>query len=192
VSVSIILDDPAQNGTMPDQPLQLAPGATASLDLTNLQPLPARVLQSIVVRSSGSPVVAELWQQRADPTGGGLAITMGSPVLATTWALPGLTLAQSNIFIDVVNPGGSSAVLHASTLGGDAAVPVPGLDGVTLPAGGRLRVRLTQQALGAAHVSLWATASSPVVVGFDRTTAAGAFGTNLSVGIPLSGTTSLP
>jgi hypothetical protein len=192
VSVSIILDDPAQNGTMPDQPLQLAPGATASLDLTNLQPLPPRVLHSIVVHSSGSPVVAELWQQRSDAIGGGLAITTGSPVLATTWALPGLTVAQSSTFVDVVNPGGSPATLHASVLVGGASTPVQGLDGVTVPARGRLRVRLTEKALGGASVALWTTSSSPVAVGWDRTTSNGAFGINLSVGIPLSGTTSLP
>jgi hypothetical protein len=69
---------------------------------------------------------------------------------------------------------------------------VQGLDGVTVPARGRLRVRLTEKALGGASVALWATSSSPVAVGWDRTTSNGAFGINLSVGIPLSGTTSLP
>jgi hypothetical protein len=149
-------------------------------------------LHSIVVHSSGSPVVAELWQQRSDAIGGGLAITTGSPVLATTWALPGLTVAQSSTFVDVVNPGGSPATLHASVLVGGASTPVQGLDGVTVPARGRLRVRLTEKALGGASVALWTTSSSPVAVGWDRTTSNGAFGINLSVGIPLSGTTSLP
>lgn len=192
VAVSIALDDPQKNGTMPDQPLQLAPGAVATVDLSSLQPLPADVVHSIAVHSTnGVPVTAELWEERSGSTGAGLAITAGAPVLATGWFLPGVVLAQSASFVDVFNPGAAPVILHATLLAGAAAGPVPHLDGATVPAGGRLRVALPEADLKQARASIVLQASVPVAVAWDSTST-GAHGSNLTVGVPLSGTTSLP
>lgn len=192
VTVSILLDDPEKNGTMPDQQLAVPGGSVATLALSSLQPLPAQVVHTIVVRSTnGVPVTADLWLENGSSSSeSSLAISSGTPVLATSWFLQGLKLAQSVTYVEVFNPGTAPVTLHATLLAGKAAAPVAGLDGVVVPAGGRKRVELPEAGVGHAQVSILLRGDAPVAVAWDRTSSA-SLGSNLSVGVPLSSTISL-
>jgi hypothetical protein len=131
------------------------------------------------------PVVAERSLAATAPASRtGIADTLGIPRTAERWVLAaGSATATSDEWVVVLNPGPKDATLSVRGLASGQLQAIEGLQGLSLPAGRRTAIRLTDHA-ARPDLSLLVTSDAPVVV--ERGVyAVGSPGIALSSGIPL-------
>ena len=193
VEVQIFLDDPVVNGTV--EPFSLTVGSMryGVIDLYEDGRIPAGVGGWVLVRATnGVPVVAgRLDGGNADAAEPGLAAVAGSPVQAEEWILPVASgPADDPAELVIVNPSasGDATVSLRADVGG-VSQELPGAASVIVPAGSRLVVSLSAEALGLEGISLLVSSDVPVVVGRSVVFASGDIADSL--GLPVVGTESL-
>ncbi len=169
VEVQIYLDDPTVNGTVEPFTLTVGPTRYGAVDLYEDGRIPAGIDGWVLVRSTnGVPVVAErLDGGNADAEESGLAAVTGSPVQAQEWILPHASGPAGDVAqLVIVNPSPSADAtvsLRADT--GGVSQELPGAASVVVPAGSRVVVSLSSEALGLEAISVLVSADAPVVVG---------------------------
>jgi len=187
VEVEVRLDDPGELG--PPEPFELtvAPGRYALVDLTAEERVPAGG-HALVVRSlNGVPVAAEKvnWT-KAPATSVGVTSTTGSPFAGPTWYFAAggpSTESARDEFLVLFNPDPDEDVTYDVTgFRGGQSIPIQGLQGGAIPAGGRAVIRLGDH-LDNDVLSVVIQASGPIVAerGLHRI---GGLGISQAMGIP--------
>ncbi len=195
VEVEFRLDDP--QGNAPPEPYELTvlPGRFAIVSLPD--PLagpddPPRVplgaAHSAVVRSlNGVLIAAERVIVSSGGSPRGVGATLGSPLAAPTWyfAGGGIVAGEREEFITVFNASSEEIVTFSVTpfAGGRLFAP-PGLQGLEIPPGGRVAVRLSEHT-DLERLAVVVQADGPVVAerGLYRTNGRGL---SQSMGVPLA------
>lgn len=169
VQVQVQLDDPATNGTVEPFQVSVPSHRAAVIDLGSDQRIPKSVGRWLLVRTiDGASVVAERWlgAPRTANTGG-LSLTMGVPVVATTWfGTLGTTGEISMAEAVIVNPSATatatvSLVLHSK----GRANAVQALAKMTIAPGQRRSLNMSEILIGRTDSSIEITSSVPVVMG---------------------------
>lgn len=163
------------------------PHRYAALDLHSEDRVPRDQAHAIFVRSlNGVPVVAERvsWAvEGADRRG--TSATLGSPLGATRWLLPaGSATDEVDEWLTLVNLAEEEATVTVTAFGDGQPIAVQDLQGVAVPAQGRLTVRLGSK-IERATLPLLVEADRPIVVerGLYRV---GGLGMSNSIAIPFS------
>ena len=169
------------------EPFELSVPARSALDLvTNDQTrIPKGVAHAAVISSTnGAGVVVERVTEAVKPsTRLGTATIFGSRMAAKRWLFPwGAATAAFDEWVTVFNPGTTPASVSVVALAGGQQIPVEGLQGVTVPPGRRVPVRLGDH-IARIDLSLLVDASAPVVVERGLFVAGGT-GMSSSMGIP--------
>lgn len=195
VQVEVQLDDPATNGTVEPFVASVPARRSITIDLAADPRLPKGVGRWYVVRSmDGRPIVASrtIAVPRAGSVGG-LAITSGVPVVATTWfgafPVPGETATS---FVAVANPNATRpATVRLSVSSGGRSKDVTGAVDVTIAPGRRLVVDLQKVTSGRSEGPYELVSDVPVVVGQWLSFTAPVDVSTLGA-LPLAGTVSFP
>lgn len=195
VQVEVLLDDPATNGSVEPFILQVASSRSAQIDLGSDPRIPKSVGRWLIVRSTNDALIVA---ERSvgvtkSASAGGLAFTMGVPVLATSWlgTLATTTDASSSL-IAVANPSATTtAVVTISThaLGSKREVSTTRM--VRIAPGQRLVLNLASVTTNRTGESVQVESDQPVVVGQWLTTSSPFEIITLS-DFPVVGTESLP
>ncbi len=198
IDVVVRLDDPDTNGVPEPFELTIAPNRFSIVNLHDPDPgagpdvperIPKGVGHSIVVESlNGVPVSAERVVTRSEPnTNLGVSATLGAPLAAPTWYFPGGGVSsERETYLTIFNASADAiASVDLTALVGGEAVPVEGLQGIEVPAGGRLAIKLSDHVGDGDDLPVVVSASGPVVVERGLYRVAGR-GTSLSMGIPLA------
>jgi len=195
VQVEIQLDDPATNGTVEPFVVQVASHRSSQIDLGTDPRIPKSVGRWLIVRSSSRvPIVAErsIGSTRGASVGG-LAFSMGVPVVATSW-LGTVSSATdvSTTLIAVANPSGSQTATVTISLHSKGSVaPVAAAKSVRIAPGQRIVLNLASATVGKADASVEVESDRPVVVG-QWMTVTGPFEIQTVSDFPVVGTESLP
>jgi hypothetical protein len=158
------------------------PGQYQEINLDDRVGASAGYWAAAVARGGGTFVVERVVRaipanRPADPGGtavppsvldlGGVTFSSGSPVLANGWVVPAATLPPGGAgLIVVTNLGTATVTLTVSATGAGGSQPVPAYTNVTLDAGARTTLDLTDPTLPAAggRRSVLVTADGPVAV----------------------------
>ncbi len=191
--VDVLPDDPSKNGTPEPFGLEIPPGRYAIVNLQDEDRVPKGVGHSTyVVSRNGVPLVAERFVSAASPASRhGVAVTLGAPLAAPTWYLPGGgTSAARDEFVTIANPGGKAVRYTITGLVDGRDLPVEGLQSVSLAPGARASIRLGDH-VQRDPLGLVITATGPVVVerGLYKV---GGSGISQSLAIPLAQGTVVP
>lgn len=194
VDVEVFLDDPETNGVPEAFELTVQPGRYAIVDLDKEERIPHRVGHHILVRSAnGRPVVAEQVVAGLEGAGRrGVGSTLGSPLGAPTWYLPGGgTTPERDEFLTVINLSDEDEVTYGVTaLASGQELAVSGLQDLTLAPGGRAVLRLGDH-IAREDLPLMLTGTGPIVV--ERTLyRPDGQGISQAMGIPLAAGTEVP
>ncbi|MEX1217889.1 MAG: DUF5719 family protein [Acidimicrobiales bacterium] len=195
VQVEILLDDPQTNGSVEPFVLQVASNRSAQIDLASDPRIPKSVGHWLIVRSTdNAPIVAErsIGATRAAPAGG-LAFTMGVPVLATSWIVTAASVPNiTSSLVSVANPSGTEmATITISIVSKGEIAAIPTATSIQIPPGQRFVLNLTSLTTGRTDASLRIDSDSPVVVGQWMTSATPLEILTIS-NFPVLGTESLP
>ena len=195
VQVEILLDDPATNGSVEPFLLQVASGRSAQIDLGSDPRIPKAVGRWLIVRSTNdAPIVAgrSIGASRSGSSGG-LAFSMGVPVLATSWLGTVASISEvSSTLIAVANPSATeTAIVTISTHAQGSVTDVASTRSVRIAPGQRLVLNLSAATAGRTSASVQVQSDQPVVVGQWMTSTAPAEIMTIS-DFPVVGTESLP
>jgi hypothetical protein len=195
VSVSVRLDQAAQNGTVSPFVTTVAPGGYSLIDVSGGR-IPVGVGFTAVARSAGDQsIVVDRFVTAVPPASpAGFDVTLGSPVVAGRWLVP---VASSSTATDatlvVANPSSQRPVrITVSTVAGGAAATLTGLANiVTIPAGGRSSFTVPTGPK-APEAAITVDAGGPIVVEerFDFT--GGGLSSALAVPLASTASTSAP
>lgn len=194
VEVEVRLDDPETNGTPEPFELTVAPERYAIVPLHEEERITPGVGHSTIVRSlNGVPVVAE---RAVAATEGaqrrGVAATLGAPLAAPQWFLPGGGVsAERDEFVTVLNPSIDEPVTFSViALANGQELAIQDLQDVELAAGARLSIRLADH-VQREQLPLVVIASRGIVVerGLYRV---GGDGLSQSMAIPLGSDVVVP
>ena len=169
VQVEVQLDDPATNGSVEPFVVQVASHRSAQIDLGSDPRIPKTVGRWLIVRSTnGAPIVAErsIGATRG-ASSGGLAFTMGVPVVATHWLGTIATAADvSSTLVSVANPSATeTATVTISTHSKGSVLAIATAKSVRIAPGQRLVLNLASATTGKSDASLEIESDQPVVVG---------------------------
>ena len=195
VQIEVQLDDPATNGSVEPFVLEVASNRAAQIDLGSDPRIPKAVGRWLIVRSmTSAPIVVErsIGTTRTT-TAGGLAFTMGVPVLATSWL--GTVARASDIsatLVAVANPSATATAtvtVSISSKGGRSSIATA--RSVRVAPGQRLLLDLLSLTTGITDGSILVDSDQPVVVGQWMVSSAPVDIFTIS-GFPVVGTESLP
>ncbi|HEV3225622.1 MAG TPA: DUF5719 family protein [Acidimicrobiales bacterium] len=195
VQLEAVLDDPASNGAVDPIPVSVPARGYAQVVINDQTRIPANVGHSVTVRSTnGIAVVAERVVTASAPDHHrGYGPALGAPVVATRWLFAHGQAATGKIAerIVVVNPSTDSiAHVRVTALAQGEPLAIDGLQGVEVPAGGRLAIDLLQH-VQRPDLPLLVESDTPVVV--ERALYAGkGRGISFAAGMPLFESVSLP
>lgn len=188
VEVEVRLDDPATNA--PPEPFELTvpPRRYSIIDVHAEERVPAGVGHALIVRSLNQvPVTAERVNAAVDPAPRrGVSVTSGSPLGAPTWYFPGggPTPARDEFLVLFNLDNDKPATFSVTGFSAGQTIAIQGLQSQSIPAGGRVVIRLGD------HIE---RADLPVVVTADGAIVAerglyrvGGGGMVQSMGIPLA------
>lgn len=202
VEVEVRLDDPEAT-EVPPEPFELTipPGrfsiadlhAAETPDAEEGEQLPSRIPEgvshSIIVRSlNGVPVAAERVVTASEPnTNLGVSATLGAPLAAPTWYLPGGGVTEErDEFLTLFNESTDRIVRFDVTgLADGQLLAFEGLQGLEIAPGGRRTIRLSNHVDNRERLPIVVEADGPVVVERGLYRVAGR-GISLSMGIPLA------
>jgi hypothetical protein len=195
VQVEVLLDDPATNGSVEPFVLQVASNRSAQIDLGSDPRIPKSVGRWLIVRSANDALIVverSIGATRSD-SAGGLAFTMGVPVLATSWlGTLATTSDASSSLIAVANPSATAtATVTVSTHALGSKREISTTRSVRIAPGQRLVLNLASIATDRTNASVQVESDQPVVVGQWITTSTPMEIITLS-DFPLVGTESLP
>ena len=195
VQVEVLLDDPSVNGSVEPFVLPVASNRSAQIDLGSDPRIPRAVGRWLIVRSTNdAPIVVErsIGATRA-ASAGGLAFTMGVPVLATSWlGTLATTSDATSSLIAVANPSATeTATVTISTHALGSKLDVAAGRSVRIAPGQRLVLNLVSAATGRTDASVQVESDQPVVVGQWMTLSSPMEIITLS-DFPVVGTESLP
>jgi len=197
VEVEVRLEDPDTNGVPEPFEVTVAPKRYSIVDVLEMdveateatpKRVPEGVGHSIVVRSlNGVPVAAEKVTTKSDPQANvGVAVTLGAPLAATTWLLPGggVTDERAEV-VTLFNASPDQPVRFSiDVLDDGGRLAIEGLQDLEVPAGGHRSIVLGH------HIDL---EPSPLVITADGSVAVerGLFrvdgrGISMSMGIPVA------
>ena len=150
--------------------------------------MPDGVPHSIIVTGlNGVPIVAERVVTSSAPNANvGIAATLGSPVAAPTWFLPGGGVTpERDEYVTLFNQSDGIVTFSVGALADGQILALEGLQDLEVPAGGRRSIRLSDHVGNREVLPIVVEASGPVVVerGLYRV---GGRGIALSMGIPLA------
>jgi hypothetical protein len=197
VEVEARLDDPETNGVPEPFELTIAPGGFAIVDLGQPEEgaspdtpkrIPDLVAHSLIVRSlNGVGITAERVITSSEPRGNlGIAATLGSPVAAPTWVLPGGGVTdERDEFLTLFNASTDDIVRFSVTALADGqTLALQDLQNIEIAPGARRSIHLTDHVDNRESLPLVVTADGPIVVerGLYRVQGRGI---SLSMGIPL-------
>jgi hypothetical protein len=198
VDVEVRLDDPDTNGVPEPFELTIAPNRFSIVNLHEPdaeasagvpERIPAGVGHSVLVRSLNSvAVTAERVVTGSEPsTTLGVSATLGAPLAAPTWVLPGGGVtAEREAYLTVFNASPDTvASFDVTALVDGQRLVLEGLQGLEVPAGGRRTIRLSDHVQDREVLPIVIEADAPVVVERDLYRVAGR-GISLSMGIPLA------
>lgn len=174
VQVEILLDDPVTNGSVEPFVLEVASNRSAQIDLGSDPRIPKTVGRWMIVRSmNDAPIVTErsIGTTRT-ASAGGLAFTMGVPVLATSWlGTVATTTDVSATLIAVANPSATTTATVTISIHSKGSVDMPSsTQSVRVAPGQRLVLNLVSATTGRTDASLQVESDQPVVVGQWMTT----------------------
>ena len=168
VEVYVEVDGQAPGTTVEPFVVTVRAGQYASVPVGTDTRIPVGFGGFVVASSrNGVPIVAERVMKQISPVvPAGVALTMGSPVLAREWLVPiGGLEGQTAMQVSIANPSVSESItLTVEAVGEGDAAALTDFDAVSLAPGARTVVDLSQ-AQGAAVLMLRVVASGPVVVG---------------------------
>lgn len=195
VQVEVLLDDPATNGSVEPFVLQVASNRAAQIDLGSDPRIPRTVGRWLIVRSmNGAPIVVErsIGTIRG-ASAGGLAFTMGVPVVATQWLGTAATISDTaTSLVAVANPSATQTVTVTISMHVKGSVsPIANARTVRIAPGQRLVVNLVSATTGRTEASIDIESDLPVVVGQWLTTT-NPFEIMTVSDFPVLGTVSLP
>jgi hypothetical protein len=126
--------------------LTVPPGERLTLSANDEERVPKDVGHGATVRSlNGVPVVAERTIAATAPaarTGG--SDTLGTRGAARQWVLAAGTASDAiDEWVVILNPGPSAATVSLQALAGGQLLPIEGMQAVSVPAGRRVALRLT-------------------------------------------------
>jgi hypothetical protein len=184
VQVRLALDE----GSVDPFTLDVPPFSTATIDANHDGRIPAGVGHAVEFRSvNGVGVIVD--RSYDEPLAQGHTAVVESTAAseaAPEWALAlGQASRGNDEWLIVFNPGGAPVQVNVVVPDAGLLVPIPGLEGLSVPAGHRIAVRLgdhVQRTL----LPLLVQASGPVVVERNLATIGGP-GTIATVGVPLAG-----
>jgi hypothetical protein len=190
LDIELYLDDPDTNGEVEPVAVTVQPQHYFAVELSEEGRVPAGVAHSAIVRVHNDvPVAVEHESFGDDPSSRrGVAITLGSPLLADSWVL---AAGESNEgvaeTVTMFNPALDEGISRVSLTPLDGtSEPVPSLEDLEVPPGGRLSVDLGDH-LQRDDLALVVEATRPIVV--ERTLARrGGRGMSQSLGVPLART----
>lgn len=187
VEVEARLDDPT--ASIPPEPfaLTISPGRYSIIDLRAEDRVPADVGHAVIVRSLNAvPVAAERVLVAAEPSPRrGVGVSSGSPVAAPTWYFPGGgPTEERDEYLVLLNLGGADVTYSVTGFSAGQTLAIQDLQQLTLPAGGRVVIRLGDH-IARADLPVVVTADGPIVAerGLYRV---GGGGISLAIGIPLA------
>ncbi len=188
VEVEARLDDPATNA--PPEPFELTipPGRYSTIDVHSEDRIPPGVGHALIVRSLNNvPITAERVNAAADPAPRrGVSVTSGSPLGAPTWYFAGGgPTAERDEFLVLFNLDNDKAVTYSVTgLADGQTIAIQDLQGQSIPAGGRVVIRLGDH-ITREGLPVVVTAGGAIVAerGLYRI---GGGGMSQSIGIPLA------
>jgi len=169
VEVQVLLDDPSVNGTVEPFEVSVPAHRSTEINLVSDARIPASVGRWLVVRTiDGSSVVAERWiGSPRSAASGGLTLTMGIPVVATTWLGPlgtGPDLSMSQLVI--ANPSASDTATISMRLHSKGrAIDVGSVSNFRLLPGQRTVINMASLLVGRLDSSYVIESDFPVVVG---------------------------
>jgi hypothetical protein len=189
VDLEIHLDDSAASGAIEPIGVSVPPGASAQVLMNAEQRVPVDVGHAVTVRVRNDvPVVAERTVSAVSDVAPhpGLSLTLGSPLVATSWVLAdGATTETLGETIVVQNPSiDSIARVSVFALSGRLQLPLDGLQEIEVPPAGRLAVDLGQ-IVQREQLSLVVEATMPVIVERSLRRADGELGLSQAIGIPM-------
>jgi hypothetical protein len=198
IDVEVRLDDPDVNGVPEPFELTIAPNRFSIVNLHEPdaeagddvpERIPAGVGHSILVRSlNGVAVTAERVITRSEPNATlGVSATLGAPLAAPTWILPGGGVSEERVeYLTVFNPSPDTvARLDVTGFADGQTVALQGLQGLEVPPGGRRTIRVNDAIEDREDLPLLVEADGPVVVERALYRVNGR-GSSLSMGIPLA------
>lgn len=189
LDVTLQLDDPARDGTIEPFEVSVAPRGTSVLDLDGEDRVPEELAHAVEVQSvNGVGVVAERLVVGDEPyVGRGVALTPGATATAERWVFAiGRATDRIDERLILQNPDRRPVAVRISALAG-GRVPIvsdeASTEPFTVPAGGRLAVRLSRL-VDRDALSLLIEADAPVVA--ERLLHRHERGTSHAIGVPLT------
>ena len=182
VSLAVLLDQ----GSADPFTLKVEPHATVTVDAGAESRIPQGVAHAAVLRSTnGVGVVGERTVDAVAPSPHpGVLDLLGARVPARRWVFAtGSAVPHLDEWLAIYNPGPASTDLSVAALTGNGITDLPGLSGLTLPAGRRLAIHINQHAAGLDR-SLLVDAHADVVVERDLYPSKG-LGLDGAIGVPL-------
>ncbi len=134
---SVELELVVEEGDEAVEPFEVSvrPGRFTVVDLTAEERVPDDLAFATVVRSlNGVPVVAERIDVRGDPSSrDGVAITLGSPLVAAEWVVPaGEASADVDEWLTFLNVSDEPVTVSVVALDEGERVPLPEVDDITV------------------------------------------------------------
>lgn len=170
VDLEITTDDPERNGQVEPFELTIPPEGFETILLneeariTSARGGEGALAHATVVRSvNGVPVVAERQSfGGAESQFPGVDMVLGAPLLADEFVLAAGATGDGGLAVVIFNPASSAdATVTINALADGEVTPIDGLEGLTVPGGGRLAVVIDDADDG---VALVVSADQPVVV----------------------------
>jgi hypothetical protein len=182
VTVSLF---PADSSTDLIDPIEVSvpSGSSTVVDVSGTAAVPDGVHSIRVTTGDGSPGVVV--ERSLDLTGDGRQATtdqFGARITAPRWYSPTGAPTGGGSVLTVSNATGEDTTFTVSTLGPAGPTPVASASGVALPAGGTVRVDLTQAGIPGAP--LLVESADPLVVERLATPSADAPGATSWLGVP--------
>jgi hypothetical protein len=169
VEVQVQIDDADEVGSVEPYRITVAAGRSATLDLMSDARIPRSAGRWIIARSvDGTGVVVErsIGAKRVGEFGG-LAYTMGVPIVATEWLATFGDPAWANAsLLAIGNPAAAGdAVVTVTVHGVGAAKELSEAVELTIAAGSRILIDLSKVLANRNEASLSVESNQPVVVG---------------------------
>jgi len=182
---AVVLTVPLDEGSADPFQLAVAPHSVATVTTSSESRIPKGVGHSAILNSSnGVGVVAERTVDAVAPSVAlGLTDTLGSRLTSASWLLPaGASDVNYVASVIVQNPGPHPARVAILGIQKGQNVPLEGLSGLAIPAGGRLVVVLNDHSSTFSEAVL-VNATTDVVVERDETRTKGV-GLDATMGVP--------
>ncbi|MGH9076819.1 MAG: DUF5719 family protein [Acidimicrobiales bacterium] len=170
------------------EPVTVGPASVVTVTTTAQSEPAAGGASDVTLNSTnGVPVVAARSVTALAPSSRtGLGVLLGGRMAAPRWLLAaGGATSHFDEWVEVQDPGPAPAQVSLSEVAAGGLQPLGGLQGLAVPAGGRVAVRVADHVAQPFGAALVVSATTPVVVERDIYTAGG-LGIGLATGVPLA------